>query len=236
MSSQQHSDPTPLPRERDKSTARHWMSHPEDGSARQHQPARILILYWSMSGHIDVLARAVAGGAIAVEGIEVTLKRVPEIMSEEKALEVDNRLEQAITQARIDELPDYDSIIFSTPTLSGKMCKQMCNFLDQASKLWMEGSLFSKVGSVLTATRHGGLETNIASFRTTLLHHGMIFVDVPSTCDELLNMEAISGGRPRGASIPSDGGRRLSANELAIARFQGRYLAQMTKWLVRGTA
>jgi NAD(P)H dehydrogenase (quinone) len=191
--------------------------------------ARVLVLYYSMYGHIETMAKAVAEGARGVTGTDVTVKRVPELMPEEAARKAGAKLDQAAPVATVDELPNYDAIIFGTPTRFGNMCAQMRNFLDQTGRLWMHGGLVGKVGSVFTstATQHGGQETTITSFHTTLLHHGMIVVGVPYSCQELLNMGEITGGSPYGAGTLAggDGSRTPTDNELKIARFQGAHVA-----------
>ncbi|WP_333879024.1 NAD(P)H:quinone oxidoreductase [Methylobacter sp.] len=195
--------------------------------------AKILVLYYSMYGHIETMAKAVAEGARSVEGTEVTIKRVPELVPEEVARKSGVKLDQEAPIATVDELPDYDAIIFGTPTRFGNMCAQMRNFLDRTGRLWVEGSLIGKVGSVFTstATQHGGQETTITSFHTTLLHHGMIIMGVPYSCQEILNMNEITGGSPYGASTlaAADNSRQPSENELKIARFQGAHVAKVTK-------
>lgn len=197
--------------------------------------AKILVLYYSMYGHIEIMAGAVAEGARSVEGTEITLKRVPELMPEDVARKAGAKLDQAAPIATVDELPHYDAIIFGTPTRFGNMCAQMRNFLDQTGRLWLNGSLIGKVGSVFTstATQHGGQETTITSFHTTLLHQGMIIVGVPYSCQEILNMSEITGGSPYGASTLAggDGSRQPSENEIKIARFQGAHVAQVTRKL-----
>ena len=199
--------------------------------------AKILILYYSMYGHIEIMANAVAEGARNVENTEVVVKRVPELMSEEVARRVGAKLDQAAPVATVDELPNYDAIIFGTPTRFGNMCAQMRNFLDQTGRLWLSGGLIGKVGSVFTSTgtQHGGPETTITSFHTTLLHHGMIIVGVPYSCQEIMNMSEITGGSPYGASTLAggDGKRQPSDNEIKIARFQGAHVAQMASKLTR---
>jgi len=197
--------------------------------------AKILVLYYSMYGHIETLAQAVVEGTNDVAGTKTTLRRVPELMSEEAARKAGAKIDQAAQIATVDELPDYDAIIFGTPTRFGNMCAQMRNFLDQTGGLWFGGKLVGKIGSVFTstATQHGGQETTITSFHSTLLHHGMIVVGVPYACQELLNMTEITGGSPYGAGTLAggDGKRQPSANELTIARFQGRHVAQLAKRL-----
>jgi NAD(P)H dehydrogenase (quinone) len=191
--------------------------------------SRVLVLYYSMYGHIETMANAVAEGARRVPGCTVTVMRVPEIMPEEAARKAGAKLDQAAPVATVDDLVGYDAIIFGAPTRFGNMCAQMRNFLDQTGKLWMEGSLIGKVGSVFTstATQHGGQETTITSFHSTLLHHGMVIVGVPYSCQEQMTMAEITGGSPYGASTLAggDGKRQPSENELTIARFQGAHVA-----------
>jgi NAD(P)H dehydrogenase (quinone) len=193
--------------------------------------ARVLVLYYSMYGHVETMAKAVADGARGVAGTEVTIKRVPELMPEDVARKVGAKLDQAAPIATADELPNYDAIIFGTPTRFGNMCAQLRNFLDQTGRLWMNGSLVGKVGSVFTstATQHGGQETTITSVHSTLLHHGMVVVGVPYSCQELLNMAEITGGSPYGAGTLAggDGSRKPTENELKIARFQGAHVSKI---------
>lgn len=196
---------------------------------------KILILYYSMYGHVEALAKAVVEGARSVDGVEVTIKRVPEIMPEEAARKAGVKLDQEAPVAIVNELPEYDAIIFGTPTRFGNMCSQMRNFLDQTGGLWFKGKLIGKLGSVFTSTgtQHGGQETTITSFHSTLLHHGMIIVGVPYSCQELMNMNEITGGSPYGAGTLAggDGSRQPSENEIKIARFQGKHVAEITKKL-----
>ena len=190
---------------------------------------KVLVLYYSSYGHIEAMAAAVAEGAAGVPGTEVTVKRVPELVSEEVAKGAGIKLEQAAPLADPNELADYDAIIFGTPTRFGNMAAQMRNFLDQTGGLWFTKALVGKVGSVFvsTASQHGGQETTITSFHTTLLHHGMVIVGLPYTFEGNAEMGEISGGTPYGASTlaGNDGSRMPSANELAGARFQGAHVA-----------
>ena len=196
---------------------------------------KVLVLYYSMYGHIEVMAQAVAAGAREVEGVDAVIKRVPETIPEEQARAIGVKLDQPAPIASTAELPDYDAIIFGTPTRFGNMTAQMRNFLDQTGGLWMKGSLIGKAGSVFTssATQHGGQESTILSFHTTLLHHGMVIVGVPYSCADQMRTDEITGGSPYGAStIAGDDGKRMpSANELNIARFQGRHVAGIAKRL-----
>lgn len=194
--------------------------------------AKILVLYYSTWGHIETMADAIAEGARGVAGTEVTIKRVPETMPDDVIKAIHAKTDQQAPIASPDELADYDAIIFGTPTRFGNMAGQMRNFLDQTGGLWAGGKLVGKVGSVFisTGTQHGGQETTITSFHTTLFHHGMVVVGVPYACPALTNMDEITGGTPYGASTlaGSDGSRQPSANELEIARFQGKHVAEIT--------
>jgi NAD(P)H dehydrogenase (quinone) len=197
---------------------------------------RILVLYYSMYGHIETLAQAVVEGAKSVDGVEVAIKRVADLVPEEVARKAGAKLDQQAPIAATDDLTGYDAIIFGTPTRFGNMCAQMRNFLDQTGRLWMSGSLVGKVGSVFTSTgtQHGGQETTITSFHSTLLHHGMIIVGVPYSCRELMNMQEITGGSPYGAGTlaGADGSRKPTENELKIARFQGAHVATIARKLL----
>jgi len=199
--------------------------------------SKVLVLYYSAWGHIEKMAEAVAEGARAVPGTEVIIKRVPELVPEEIAKKSGMKLDQPAPIATVDELATYDAIIFGTPTRFGNMCAQMRNFLDQTGSLWMKGALVGKVGSVFasTGTQHGGQETTITSFHSTLLHQGMIIVGLPYAFAGLTNMNEITGGTPYGASTlaNADGSRQPSANELDGARYQGKHVAQITAKLAR---
>lgn len=190
---------------------------------------KVLVLYYSSYGHIEAMAAAVAEGAASVPGTEVVVKRVPELVPEEVARGAGMKTDQAAPIASPEELADYDAIIFGTPTRFGNMAAQMRNFLDQTGGLWFQRKLVGKVGSVFvsTASQHGGQETTITSFHTTLLHHGMVIVGLPYTFAGNSEMGEISGGTPYGASTlaGNDGSRMPSANELAGARFQGAHVA-----------
>ena len=186
-----------------------------------------------MYGHIYRMAEAVAEGAREIEGAEVKLFQVAELVPEE-ALEKSGALAARKAFAHVpvikpEQLAEADAIIFGTPTRFGNMCAQMRNFLDRTTSLWMNGGLIGKVGSVFTstATQHGGQETTIVSFHTTLLHHGMVIVGVPYSEARQMTIAELTGGSPYGASTITggDGARLPSENELAIARFQGKHVA-----------
>jgi NAD(P)H dehydrogenase (quinone) len=197
---------------------------------------KILVLYYSTYGHIETMAGAVAEGASSVEGVEVTVKRVPETMPPDVARQYGAKLDQAAPEASPKELGDYDAIVFGTPTRFGNMAAQMRNFLDQTGSLWVKGALVGKVGSVFTSTgTGGGNESTIISFVTTLMHHGMVYAGLPYACPELADITEVKGGSPWGAATiaGADGSRQPSAKELAQARFQGRHVAALAVKLAR---
>ena len=190
--------------------------------------SKILVLYYSMYGHIETMADAVAAGAREVDGTQVTVKRVPELMDEETAKNAGAKLDQAAPIADPKELGDFDAVIIGTPTRFGNMAAQMRNFLDQTGSLWAEGKLIGKVGSVFTSTGTGaGNETTITSTWHTLAHLGMVIVGTPYGTPELFDISEPRGGSPYGAGTlaAGDGSRQPSENELAIARYQGRHVA-----------
>ena len=197
---------------------------------------KILVLYYSTYGHVETLASTIAEGARTVDGVEVTVKRVPETMPPEVAKQYGAILDQSAPVASPQELGDYDAILFGTPTRFGNMAAQMRNFLDQTGGLWMKGALVGKVGSVFTSTgTGGGNESTIISFVTTLMHQGMIYVGLPYSCPELADISEVKGGSPWGAATiaGADGSRQPSVKELAQARFQGRHVASIAAKLNR---
>ena len=201
----------------------------------------ILVLYYSSYGHIEAMARAQAEGAARVAKADVLVKRVPELVPPELAKASGFKLDQPAPIAVPDELDQYDAIIFGTPTRFGNMAAQMRNFLDQTGALWGRGGLVGKLGSVFcsTASQHGGQETTITSFHSTLLHHGMIIVGLPYTFKELTTMREITGGTPYGASCVTGAGSDLrmpTALELDMCRFQGEHVARIASRLVAGAA
>jgi len=200
---------------------------------------KALVLFYSTYGHVYRLAQAVADGAREVPGVEVVVERVPETLSSDviKAMGATDAQKAFanVPVATVEDLAGVDAIIFGTPTRFGNMAGQMRQFLDATGGLWAQGKLVGKVGSVFTssATQHGGQESTILSFHTTLLHHGMVIVGLPYSFKGQTRMDEITGGSPYGAStiVGSNGERMPSDNELAAAKFQGRHVAQIAKKL-----
>lgn len=189
---------------------------------------RVLVLYHSMYGHIETMANAVAEGAARVDGVEVTIKRVPETMPEHAFAAAGGKTDQAADIASPAELADYDAIILGVPTRFGNMSAQMRNFLDQTGGLWAKGALAGKVASVFASTgTGGGQEMTITSTWTTLAHHGMLLVPLGYTTPEMFDISSVSGGTPYGATTIAggDGSRQPDERELAIARHQGKLVA-----------
>jgi NAD(P)H dehydrogenase (quinone) len=203
--------------------------------------AKIYVVFYSMYGHIHKMAEAVAAGVRQVKDSDVQLFQVPELVPEEALIKSGaKKARDAFAHIPLiepDQLPQADAIIFGCGTRFGNMAAQMRNFLDRTGGLWAKGALIGKIGSVFTAsaTQHGGQETTITSFHTTLLHHGMIIVGVPYACAGLTNMAEITGGSPYGASTLTapDGSRQPSQNEIDIAQFQGRHVALLAAKLAR---
>ncbi len=200
---------------------------------------KVQVIFYSTYGHVYRMAEAVAEGARQVTGADVELLQVEELIPDAALERTGAKAARAafahVPTADPKRLAEADAVIFGTPTRFGNMAAQMRNFLDQTGGLWASGALVGKVGSVFTSTgtQHGGHETTVTSFHTTLLHHGMVIVGVPYSCKELSNMTEITGGSPYGAGTlaGADGSRQPSENELAIARFQGRHVAEVAKKL-----
>ncbi len=200
---------------------------------------KVLVVYYSLYGHVYQLGQTIAEGASSVEGVAADLRRVPEtlpveVLEKMGAVEAQKKQVQ-VPICTIDELAEADAIVFGTPTRFGNMCGQMRQFLDSTGKLWLSGALVGKVGSVFasTNTQHGGQESTILSFYITLLHQGMVIVGLPYAFKGQMTMDEITGCSPYGASTiaGTDGSRVPSDNELAGARFQGKHVANIAKKL-----
>ena len=193
---------------------------------------KILVLYHSAYGHVETLAEAVAAGAREVQGVQVDLRRVPELVSEEVVRASHYKIDQAAPIARVEELEGYDAIIVGCGTRYGRISSQLANFLDQTGGLWAKGAFNGKVGSAFasTASQHGGQETTLMSLITNLMHLGMVIVGLPYSYQGLLQVAEVSGGTPHGAPTLAGGAgaRKPTELELGGARFQGRHVAEVT--------
>ncbi len=202
---------------------------------------KVLVVFYSMYGHVYQMAKAVAEGASSVPGAQVELRRVPEtlpndVLEKMGALEAQKKFNN-IPVCTTDDLANADAILFGTPTRFGNMCGQMRQFLDSTGQLWLNGSLIGKVGSVFTssATQHGGQESTILSFHTTLLHQGMVIAGLPYSFQGQMGVTEITGGSPYGATTIAggQGERQPSSNELDGAVFQGKHVATLASKLVK---
>jgi NAD(P)H dehydrogenase (quinone) len=201
---------------------------------------KVNVVFYSMYGHIYKMAEAVAEGAKstgAQVGVFQIAETLPDNVLEQYGAKAAKAAFAKVPVATLATLTEADAIIFGTPTRFGNMAGQMRNFLDSTGQIWFSGGLIGKVGSVFasTASQHGGQETTITSFHSTLLHHGMIVVGVPYSDKALLDISAVSGGTPYGATTIAggDGSRQPSENELHIAKFQGKHVAEITAKLFR---
>jgi NAD(P)H dehydrogenase (quinone) len=202
---------------------------------------KVLVVFYSAWGHVYKLARAVAEGARRVEGAQVELRKVRETLPDDILQQIGAKEAQKawadIPEVTVEELPEAGAIIFGTPTRFGNMCGQMRQFLDATGPLWANGSLVGKVGSVFTstATQHGGQESTILSFHTTLLHLGMVLVGLPYSFQGQRRLDEITGGSPYGASTIAggQGERQPSENELEGARYQGEHVTKIALKLAR---
>lgn len=200
---------------------------------------KVLILYYSMYGHMCKMAEAAAEGVREVDGVEAVLRRVPETLSPEVLEKMGalaaQELQGQVPVCTVEELGEADGVIFGTPTRFGNMCGQMRQFLDGTGQLWKNGALVGKPGGVMTSsnTQHGGQESTILSFHVTLLHHGMVVVGLPYSFSGQMGTDEICGCSPYGASTVAgpEGSRFPSVIDLAGARFQGRHLAAIAKKL-----
>jgi NAD(P)H dehydrogenase (quinone) len=202
---------------------------------------KMLVLYYSSYGHVEQMAYAQAEGARRVGGADVVVKRVPELVDEELARASQFKVDQSAPVADPNEIDQYDGIIFGTPTRFGNMASQMRNFLDRTGALWYRHAMVGRVGSVFccTASQHGGQETTITSFHTTLLHLGMIIIGLPYTYKDLSTMREVTGGTPYGASSITGAGTEMrmpSALELDMCKYQGEHVTRITSELKAGRA
>jgi NAD(P)H dehydrogenase (quinone) len=202
---------------------------------------KVNVIFHSIYGHIYRMAEAIAEGAREVEGAKVGIYQVPEtlpndVLEKMRAIETKKLFAHipVLTRDKYEDvLAGADALIFGTPTRYGMMTAEMRTVLDGLGELWSRDAFVGKVGSVFTSsgTQHGGQESTILTFHVSLLHLGMIIVGLPYAEKRQTRMDEITGGSPYGVSTIAggDGSRRPSENELAMARYQGRHVAQVAK-------
>lgn len=207
---------------------------------------KVVVIFYSLYTHTWQLARAIVEGAKMVEDVEVEMYQVPELLPEEviakmgatQPKEAMKHIPVITSDIRKDVIKSADAIFFGSPTRFGIMTAQMKSFFDALGGLWFENACVGKVASCFTGsgTQHGGQETTLFSMITPILHLGFVYVGLPYSCKEQKDVSEVSGGSPYGATFiaGSDGSRAVSANELACARYQGRYVAQFAKELIAG--
>lgn len=197
---------------------------------------KILIVYYSMFGNTFELAKYIAQGAQSVEGADVVIKQVSDLLPEsvinnDEKIKAAKEKQKDIPIASPQEIADYDAIIWGTPTRYGNVCSQMRNFMDQTGALWSSGKLENKITGVFasTASLHGGQETTLTSAMIPLIHMGMIIVGLPYSVPELGATQ--TGGTPYGPTHVAGGNsdNPISSEEQEIAKAFGKRIAQLTK-------
>ncbi|KAJ7952966.1 NAD(P)H dehydrogenase (Quinone) [Quillaja saponaria] len=210
----------------------------ENPESQSISKLKIFIVFYSMYGHVEGLAKRMKKGVDGVDGIEGVLYRVPETLP----IEV---LDQMKAPPKDDEIPEItaaelvaaDGLLFGFPTRYGCMAAQMKAFFDSTGQLWKEQKLAGKPAGffVSTGTQGGGQETTAWTAITQLTHHGMLFVPIGYTFGAgMFKMDSIRGGSPYGAGVfAGDGTREPSETELALAEHQGKYMAAVVKRLAQ---
>jgi len=200
---------------------------------------KVLVVIYTLYGHIYKMAQSVAKG-VEQGGAEVVIKQVPETLPVEVQKLMHAPPKPDIPIATVDELVDYDGIIFGCGTRYGSVASQMKAFLDATGQLWQKGSLVNKIGGVFTstATQGGGQETTPLTFATHFAHHGMIFVPLGYVNPSIFNMNEVHGGGPWGAGTFTgpDGSRQPTEIELGLALSQGKRIAEVAAAYKRGNA
>jgi NAD(P)H dehydrogenase (quinone) len=200
--------------------------------------ANVLVLFYTTYGHNFTMAKAAVEG-VSQAGSNAVLKRIPETLPDEVLAKM-GALEAAkqwadVPVVTVDELPQYDAIVWAVPTRFGSIPAQVKTFLDATGGLWFTDALVGKVGSVMVSsnTQHGGQETTIHAMHTVLLHHGMVIVGLPYSFKGQSGVEEVKGGSPYGATTiaGSTGERQPSKDELDGAKFQGKHVATIANKL-----
>ncbi|KAL8118018.1 putative NAD(P)H dehydrogenase (quinone) FQR1-like 2 [Apium graveolens] len=198
---------------------------------------KIYVVFYSMYGHVEVLAKKIKSGVDSVDGVEAVLFRVPETLSNDvlvkmKAGEKDGDIAEILAA---EEMVEADGFLFGFPTRYGCMAAQMKAFFDSTGKLWQDQRLSGKPAGffVSTGTQGGGQETTAWTAITQLVHHGMLYVPIGYTFGAgMFEMDSICGGSPYGAGVfAGDGTREPTETELALAEHQGKYMASIVKRL-----
>ncbi|MHC1698142.1 MAG: NAD(P)H:quinone oxidoreductase [Geobacteraceae bacterium] len=203
---------------------------------------KILIVYYSMYGHVLQLAQAAVEGVASVHGMEAILRRVDEFDAVNKVIDGNEfaaqirEKQRGIPVCTLEDLQEADGILFGSPTRYGNMTAQMKQLIDSTASLWLKGTLEGKPAGVFTSTAstHGGQETTLFTMMAPLLHLGMVIVGVPYSVPEMLHTEG-RGGTPYGASTIAGARGELipTPEDLEIAKAQGKRVAEIAKKLRR---
>jgi NAD(P)H dehydrogenase (quinone) len=204
--------------------------------ARRNMAPKVLVLTYSVYGHVTQLARHVVKG-VQKAGAECDLMRVPETLSEEvlKKIHAPPKPEDIPVLSDPNKLTEYDGILFGYPTRYGQSPAQISAFWDATGSLWLSGALQGKAAGIFTSTAsiQGGQETTALTAITRFAHHGMIFVPLGYADPSMLDLSQVHGGSPYGASTfaGGDGSRQPSEMELRLAEIQGERFAIVVKKL-----
>lgn len=203
-------------------------------NAKKSSKKVISIIYYSMYGHTEILARKIAEGVNSIEGCTAQLWQVPETLNDSilglmKAPSKPTDI-PVLTFNRIPEIVESDGFIFGTPTRFGSMATQLKTFFDSLGSYWVKGSFQGKPCGMFfsTGTQGGGQETTALTTLTQFAHLGMVFVPIGYAYGkEYLTMNEVRGGSPWGSgTFAGDGTRQVSELEQKIAVFQGEYMGK----------
>lgn len=195
---------------------------------------KVFIVFYSMYGHVECLAKRMKKGVDSIDGVEGFLYRVPETLPSDalEQMRVPQK-EDELPVIQADELVEANGLLFGFPTRFGCMASQMKAFFDSTGQLWEQQRLAGVPAGffVSTGTQGGGQETTAWTAITQLAHHGMIYVPIGYTFGAgMFKMDSLRGGSPYGAGVYSGDGTRVpSETELALAEHQGKYMAAIVK-------
>ncbi|XP_050363455.1 probable NAD(P)H dehydrogenase (quinone) FQR1-like 1 [Argentina anserina] len=211
----------------------------QESKKKKKKKLRLFIVFYSMYGHVELVAREIKKGVDSTEGVEGVLYRVPETMSSEvlEEMKVPKKDENGVPEIMPERLVEADGVLFGFPTRYGSMAAQMKAFFDSTGELWKEQKLAGVPAGffVSTGTQGGGQETTAWTAITQLAHHGMIYVPIGYTFGAgMYEMDSLRGGSPYGSGVLSgDGTRKPTETELALAGHHGKYMATIVKKLAQ---
>lgn len=194
--------------------------------------SEILVLYYSRYGATEALAREVCKGVDAIEGMAARLRTVPPVSPVSEAVE-EPVPHSGPPYVSTDDLADCSGLVMGSPTRFGNMGAALKYFLDGTGADWIKGTLTDKPAAVFTSTStlHGGSETTLLTMAIPLLHHGMLYVGLPYSENDLST--TTTGGSPYGASHVSWNRKpdTLADEEKRVARALGKRVAGISAQL-----